>query len=72
MSISSMKVNWLKRRLRKKYIRWNAILDEYSCGMAVAREVSPRLSGFEAGMDRLIVKLKVLGEDVPQMPWEKA
>ncbi len=66
-----MRVAWLKWRLRCKYIRWNDILDEYPCGMHIARTISPRLSDLEHGMNKLLKKLKALGEDVPKMPWEE-
>jgi len=33
--------------------------------------MSPRIGRLENDMDRIIAKLKVLGEDVPKMPWEK-
>jgi len=65
------KVDRLKRKLRRKYEHWNSILDEYDCGMALARHMSGRTARLEADMERIIAKLKVLGEDVPKMPWEK-
>lgn len=66
-----IKANMLKLKLRHKYIRWNEVLNEYDCGMALARQMSPRITRLENDMDRIIAKLKVLGEDVPKMPWEE-
>lgn len=66
------KVERLKNRLRKKYRHWHSVLDEYDCGMHLARHMSPRIGRLENDMDRIIAKLKVLGEDVPKMPWENA
>lgn len=66
------KVKRLKSRLRSKYLKWDSILDEYSCGMNLARTISPRVSNLEREMDGILVKLKALGEDIPEMPWERA
>jgi hypothetical protein len=60
----------LKRQLKRKYVAWNSILDEYSCGMALARHMSPRIGRLENDMLRIKAKLIVLGEDVPKFPWE--
>ncbi len=65
------KADRLKAKLRSKYKHWNSILDEYDCGMELARHMSPRIGRLENDMDRIIAKLKVLGEDVPKFPWEK-
>ncbi len=65
------KVEQLKKRFRKKYERWHSVLDEYDCGMALARTISPRTGRLEADMNRIVAKLKVLGETVPKMPWEE-
>ena len=33
-----------KKRLRKHYLDYLAIADEYSCGLTLAEHISPRLS----------------------------
>ena len=55
--IVAIRIRSLKRTARQHYLQYQAIRDSYSCGHAMAMQVSPDLanhvSGFNAAMEKL-------------------
>lgn len=65
-----MSVRSLKSKLKANYISWNREADRYSCGIALAREISPRIYPLEKAMKKTVEALRELGEPVPALPFE--
>lgn len=61
--MESIKIPILKRKLRTLYIERSRILDSFSCGIEIARAVSPRLTTLERDIDSLLDRLSVLDPD---------
>lgn len=58
--MKKLRIQWLKRRLRREYLVYVRILDEYDCGAALAAYMSPRIRAAEASMNTTLAQLKQL------------
>lgn len=58
--INWVKLAYYKRLLLKLHLRYNNIRDEYSCGIALAEYISPRLRAAKSSLNKVISKIKEL------------
>lgn len=57
------RINRLKRRLRREYLSYVKIRDEYSCGAHLAEHLSSRLREAKATVNFTIGRLQTLDPD---------
>jgi hypothetical protein len=58
-----MKLWWLKRKLKSRYVRYRTIADEFSCGNAISEYVSSRLRAAKYDVNAVIRKLRKIDPD---------
>jgi len=62
--IEKLKLKLLKWKLNRAYNKWLEEQDEYSCGIALAEHISPRLSLLRTRVDTLYDKCIALEERI--------
>lgn len=58
--INKLKVHYYTAILMKTYLRYDKIRNEYSCGVALAEYMSPRLRAAKESVNKVIRKIKAI------------
>jgi hypothetical protein len=64
--LKGLRIRNLRKQARYHYIAYCSIADEYSCGLALAEQISPNMVHHKQEVNRILDELTELDPDTPK------